>query len=66
MVGRRTSKLWICFYDLFRANFGIQEMCRDQWNWARKNPYGYQGQKLDVPTQKSAKLEVPRNGQIDI
>ncbi|KAG9448264.1 hypothetical protein H6P81_014392 [Aristolochia fimbriata] len=25
------------------AKFGIEEMCRDQWNWASKNPYGYEG-----------------------
>jgi len=24
------------------AKLGIEEMCRDQWNWASKNPYGYQ------------------------
>ncbi|KAC9618548.1 hypothetical protein E3N88_45543 [Mikania micrantha] len=24
------------------AENGIEEMCRDQWNWASKNPYGYQ------------------------
>ncbi|CAO2837751.1 unnamed protein product [Amaranthus hypochondriacus] len=25
----------------WRAKYGIDEMCRDQWNWASKNPYGY-------------------------
>ncbi|KAI0493203.1 hypothetical protein KFK09_027479 [Dendrobium nobile] len=25
----------------WRAKYGIDEMCRDQWNWARKNPWGY-------------------------
>jgi hypothetical protein len=25
-----------------RAKYGINEMCRDQWNWASKNPYGYE------------------------
>ncbi|XP_031130463.1 UDP-glucose 4-epimerase GEPI48-like [Ipomoea triloba] len=24
------------------AKYGIEEMCRDQWNWASKNPYGYE------------------------
>ncbi|KAF5734830.1 bifunctional UDP-glucose 4-epimerase and UDP-xylose 4-epimerase 1-like isoform X3 [Tripterygium wilfordii] len=24
------------------AKYGIEEMCRDQWNWASKNPWGYQ------------------------
>ncbi|CAJ1937254.1 unnamed protein product [Sphenostylis stenocarpa] len=23
------------------AKHGIDDMCRDQWNWASKNPYGY-------------------------
>ncbi|CAI0408714.1 unnamed protein product [Linum tenue] len=25
----------------WKAKFGIEEMCRDQWNWASNNPYGY-------------------------
>ncbi|KAK6158417.1 hypothetical protein DH2020_005731 [Rehmannia glutinosa] len=24
----------------WKAKYGIDEMCRDQWNWASKNPYG--------------------------
>jgi hypothetical protein len=24
-----------------RAKYGVEEMCRDLWNWAGKNPYGY-------------------------
>ncbi|XP_072981037.1 bifunctional UDP-glucose 4-epimerase and UDP-xylose 4-epimerase 1-like [Typha angustifolia] len=28
----------------WRAKYGIEEMCRDQWNWASKNPYGYYSQ----------------------
>ncbi|KAL6532013.1 UDP-glucose 4-epimerase [Orobanche gracilis] len=24
------------------AKYGIDEMCRDQWNWASKHPYGYE------------------------
>ncbi|CAN5973361.1 unnamed protein product [Sphagnum jensenii] len=24
------------------AKLGIEEMCCDRWNWASKNPYGYQ------------------------
>ncbi|KAK6233892.1 hypothetical protein QUC31_006298 [Theobroma cacao] len=26
----------------WKAKYGIEDMCRDQWNWANKNPYGYQ------------------------
>ncbi|XP_076922984.1 UDP-glucose 4-epimerase GEPI48-like [Bidens hawaiensis] len=25
----------------WKAKYGIDEMCKDQWNWASKNPYGY-------------------------
>ena len=25
----------------FKAEFGIEEMCRDSWNWQSHNPYGY-------------------------
>lgn len=26
----------------WKAKFDIDDMCRDQWNWASKNPYGYE------------------------
>ena len=26
-----------------RAKCWVKEMCRDLWNWASKNPYGYAG-----------------------
>ncbi|KAH6801843.1 UDP-D-glucose/UDP-D-galactose 4-epimerase 5 [Perilla frutescens var. frutescens] len=26
----------------WKAKYRIEEMCRDQWNWASKNPYGYE------------------------
>ncbi|KAF5198828.1 Udp-glucose 4-epimerase [Thalictrum thalictroides] len=26
----------------WRAKYSIDEMCRDQWNWASKNPCGYE------------------------
>ncbi|KAJ4969700.1 hypothetical protein NE237_002799 [Protea cynaroides] len=25
----------------WKVKYGIDEMCRDQWNWASKNPHGY-------------------------
>ncbi|XP_011628345.1 bifunctional UDP-glucose 4-epimerase and UDP-xylose 4-epimerase 1 [Amborella trichopoda] len=28
----------------WKARYGIDEMCRDQWNWASKNPWGYHSQ----------------------
>ncbi|PPS08014.1 hypothetical protein GOBAR_AA12631 [Gossypium barbadense] len=29
------------FGFIHRAKYGIEEMCKDQWNWASKNPFGY-------------------------
>ncbi|KAM1025205.1 hypothetical protein ACFX13_039111 [Malus domestica] len=26
----------------WKAKYSIDDMCRDQWNWASKNPYGYE------------------------
>ena len=26
----------------WKAEYGIEEMCRDQWNWQKNNPEGYQ------------------------
>ncbi|GLJ38952.1 hypothetical protein SUGI_0794090 [Cryptomeria japonica] len=31
----------------WKAQYGIEEMCRDQWNWARKNPWGYGSPETD-------------------
>ncbi|XP_058086022.1 bifunctional UDP-glucose 4-epimerase and UDP-xylose 4-epimerase 1-like [Magnolia sinica] len=28
----------------WKARYGVEEMCRDQWNWASKNPWGYHSQ----------------------
>ena len=27
----------------WEAQYGIEEMCRDSWNWQKKNPNGYRG-----------------------
>ena len=27
----------------WKAQFGIEEMCRDAWNWQKNNPKGYRG-----------------------
>lgn len=35
------SSIKLCGFLSRRAKYGIDEMCRDQWNWARKNPWGY-------------------------
>lgn len=26
----------------WKSKYGLEEMCRDQWNWAQKNPKGYE------------------------
>ena len=26
-----------------KAKYGIEEMCRDSWNWQKNNPKGYRG-----------------------
>ncbi|KAE8671773.1 UDP-glucose 4-epimerase 1 [Hibiscus syriacus] len=49
MAGRRPGDAEIVYASTekaerelnWRAKYGIEEMCRDQWNWASKNPYGY-------------------------
>uniref|UniRef100_A0A5B7AL87 UDP-glucose 4-epimerase n=1 Tax=Davidia involucrata TaxID=16924 RepID=A0A5B7AL87_DAVIN len=28
----------------WKAKYGIEDMCRDQWKWASQNPWGYQSQ----------------------
>ena len=46
---RREGDTAICFADSskaksllgWQAEFGIDEMCRDQWNWRVNNPHGY-------------------------
>ncbi|XP_072968432.1 UDP-glucose 4-epimerase GEPI48-like [Typha angustifolia] len=50
MAGRRPGDAEIVYASTakaekelnWRAKYGIDEMCRDQWNWASKNPYGYE------------------------
>ncbi|KAK9275765.1 hypothetical protein L1049_023034 [Liquidambar formosana] len=49
MAGRRPGDAEIVYASTdkaerelnWKAKFGVNEMCRDQWNWASKNPYGY-------------------------
>ncbi|OIV92641.1 hypothetical protein TanjilG_17992 [Lupinus angustifolius] len=53
MAGRRPGDAEIVYASTekaerelnWKAKYGIDEMCRDQWNWASKNPYGYGSQK---------------------
>ncbi|KAL5174373.1 UDP-glucose 4-epimerase GEPI48 [Glycine soja] len=51
MAGRRPGDAEIVYASTEKAErelkwktkYCIDDMCRDQWNWARKNPYGYGG-----------------------
>ena len=46
---RRAGDIAECYADAskakrelgWQARFGMEEMCRDQWNWQKKNPNGY-------------------------
>ena len=46
---RRPGDIATCYSDPskawtelgWKAEYGIEEMCRDSWNWQRKNPEGY-------------------------
>ena len=46
---RRAGDIAQCYADPAKANnelgwkaeFGIEDMCRDSWNWQSKNPNGY-------------------------
>jgi UDP-glucose 4-epimerase len=38
----------------WKAKYGIDDMCRDQWNWASKNPYGY------VSSDPKLKQQLPK------
>ncbi len=46
---RRPGDIATCYSDPskaerelgWKADYGIEEMCRDSWNWQRKNPEGY-------------------------
>ncbi|KAK4262903.1 hypothetical protein QN277_028396 [Acacia crassicarpa] len=52
MAGRRPGDAEIVYASTekaerelkWTAKYGIEEMCRDQWNWASNNPYGYESQ----------------------
>ena len=50
--GRRSGDIACCYCDPtkaekilgFKAQYGIDEMCRDSWNWQKNNPMGYRAQ----------------------
>lgn len=50
ICARRSGDIAACYAnsdkaarDLgWKAKYGIEEMCRDQWNWQSRNPFGYE------------------------
>ena len=46
---RRSGDIACCYSDPskaerelgWKAQYGLEEMCRDSWNWQRQNPEGY-------------------------
>lgn len=50
MKPRRAGDIATCYSDAskakreldWEAEYGIMEMCRDSWNWQKKNPNGYE------------------------
>ena len=51
ILPRRAGDIATCYSDPskaerelgWKAQYGLEEMCRDAWNWQRKNPEGYGG-----------------------
>ena len=51
MEGRRPGDIAVCYSDPgkakrelgWKAEYDIYDMCRDSWNWQKKNPNGYEG-----------------------
>jgi UDP-glucose 4-epimerase len=49
IAARRPGDIASCYADPslaraelgWEARFGIEEMCRDAWNWQSRNPQGY-------------------------
>lgn len=52
VVDRRAGDIASCYSDAslaakemgWKAKYGLDEMCKDLWNWQSKNPYGYKKQ----------------------
>lgn len=51
LVDRRPGDIGTSYADVtkakeelnWEASFGVEEMCRDSWNWQKSNPNGYDG-----------------------
>ena len=53
---------WSGFCLCNRAKFGIEEMCRDQWTWASKNPHGYDGHSSEVTSPSLKRTKSRQSG----
>ena len=50
IVDRRPGDIATCYADPaksaeilhWKAELGLQDMCRDSWNWQSKNPKGFE------------------------
>ena len=51
-TARRSGDIAVCYADASKAKaemgfccrYGLEEMCRDHWNWQKNNPNGYDGE----------------------
>lgn len=61
IVDRRPGDVAACFADPsraeqvlgWRAELGVEDMCRDAWNWQSRNPLGYMESSLPTLTESS-------------
>lgn len=61
IVQRRPGDIAECYADPnlsqkqlgWQAEFGLDQMMRDQWNWQSNNPNGYAGQEDSVPVNQN-------------
>jgi UDP-glucose 4-epimerase len=35
----------------WKAEYGLDEMCRDTWRWQSQNPYGYRDESAQAPVR---------------
>ncbi|KAG6531118.1 UDP-glucose 4-epimerase GEPI48-like [Zingiber officinale] len=47
----------------WKAKYGIEEMCQDQWNWASKNPWGFGSPETANENQPTCRLPETTNAK---
>ena len=54
----------------WKAKYGIEDMCRDAWNWQKQNPNGYETDEADTTGGKTSPSSLTRSesrgGQITV